>query len=114
MNRNIVSNTSELTRYGQAINTHDLLKIAGLALMIVDHLGAYVFQDNLWLRLIGRGAAPLFFFLIGYSGKLRIRPSLIMFGLILSVTGFLISGHFWVNILLVFRSEERRVGKECR
>jgi hypothetical protein len=98
----VEKNASELYRYGTKLNTHDVIKVMALGLMIVDHLGAYLFQDNLWCRLIGRGAAPLFFFLIGYSGKLRVRTDLIVYGLILSWTGYLLSGHIWVNILLVF------------
>lgn len=70
--------------------------------MIVDHVGEYLLQDNPWCRLLGRGAAPLFFFLIGYDHRLHITPSLILYGLILSFTGSIMGGHLWINILFNF------------
>lgn len=91
-----------LYRYGHAINSHDVLKAIAVLLMVVDHIGAYLLNDNPWCRLIGRGAAPLFFFLIGYVNKLHIRMSLIVYGLILSMIGYYFYGGFWISILLNF------------
>lgn len=93
---------SQYNRYGHALNTHDSLKIIGIILMIIDHVGQFFFPENLWLRLIGRGAAPLFFFLVGYDNRLRISVALLAYGSILSFTGYLLNGHFWINILLNF------------
>ena len=92
----------ELARYGQALNTHDILKAIGIILMVIDHVGAYLLNDEPWFRLVGRGAAPLFFFLIGYVNHLRIRTSLLIYGIILSGVGYLQYGHFWINILINF------------
>jgi hypothetical protein len=93
---------SQYNRYGHALNTHDLLKIIGIILMIIDHVGERFFPHNLWFRLLGRGAAPLFFFLVGYVNKLNISISLILYGVILSITGYFLNGHLWINILLNF------------
>ncbi len=89
-----------LYRYGRDLNTHDLLKIIATVLMILDHVG--VVMNNQTLRLLGRGAAPIFYFLIGYSGKLRLNAFIALYGLILSYTWTIISGSYWVNILLTF------------
>ncbi len=56
----------------------------------------------MWCRVIGRAAAPLFFFLIGYAGKLHVNASLILFGIILSISSSFINSAFQVNILLNF------------
>lgn len=98
----MIPNTSSLYRYGRQFNTHDAMKILGIALMIIDHVGWYLMNDYMPFRLIGRLAAPLFFFLIGYSGKVHINAFLIIYGIILSFTGALQSHHFWINILLNF------------
>lgn len=92
----------QLFRYGRELNTHDGLKILAVSLMLVDHVGWYLLQDNMTCRLFGRAAAPLFFFLVGYSGKVHLSVSLILYGIILSITGGLIGQHFWINILLCF------------
>ncbi len=98
---------SQYNRYGHVLNTHDRLKIIGIILMIIDHVGEFIFPENLWFRLIGRGAAPLFFFLVGYDNRLRISVALLVYGLILSFTGFLLNGHLWINILLNFILTDR-------
>lgn len=94
---------SRLYQYGHSVNTHDLIKVVAITLMIVDHLGFYFLDNNLALRLLGRGAAPLFYFLIGYAGKLNCRPSLFVYATILSLTSTFLSGkYFWANILFTF------------
>jgi hypothetical protein len=57
--------------YGRCPNSYDLLKAVALLAMIIDHIGAYIFPDQPWLRLIGRVAMPLFLFLVGYSQTYR-------------------------------------------
>lgn len=93
---------SKLYRYGKIVNSHDLVKVVASILMIIDHVGEFLLDDNPWCRLLGRGAAPLFFFLIGYVNKLKVTPSLMTYGLILSFTGILIKTGYLANILLVF------------
>ncbi len=89
-----------LYRYGRKLNTHDLLKIIATLLMVIDHLG--IVTHNQTLRLIGRGSAPIFYFLIGYNGKIHINPLIFIYGLVLSYSWTVISGGFWINILLTF------------
>lgn len=59
------------------INTYAILKFYGMVLMIIDHLGwCYVISDpivNNYTRAIGRGSAPIFFFLMGFSGSYKFR-----------------------------------------
>lgn len=92
-----------LYRYGREVNTHDIIKIVAILLMLVDHVGLYLFDNNITMRMFGRGAAPLFYFLIGYSGKLNCKKRLYFYGFILSLTGiFYFEKTFWFNILYTF------------
>jgi len=58
-------------------NTYDLLKFYGISLTIIDHLAwDYVVRDrdvNLSFRAIGRSAAPIMFFLVGFQGTYKFR-----------------------------------------
>lgn len=63
------------------------LKILGLALMLIDHIGAVFFPQLSLLRIIGRSAFPIFSFLIaeGYvytSGRLRYFMRLLIVALL--------------------------------
>lgn len=49
------------------ITSHDLLKLTAVLLMIVDHIGYYFDDDNLWWRAVGRLSAPIWLFLVGYA-----------------------------------------------
>lgn len=55
--------------------------------MIIDHLGFFFFPDQVWMRILGRGAAPIFFFVSGRDTKGAIFPILAC-GLILSFCQF--------------------------
>lgn len=68
----------------KVVSTLDVLKFVAVALMIVDHVGLY-FGDSNWLRVLGRPAAIIFGFLIGFSGSTRVPPAWIGLGLGLSL-----------------------------
>lgn len=98
----VTAKPSRLQRYGLSLNTHDLVKIVAILLMVIDHIGYYLLADNLWFRLIGRNAAPLFFFLIGYSGKLHITWMLCLYGVLLTLSAYVVNGNTQIDILLGF------------
>ena len=95
-------------RYGAAVNSHDLLKGLAITVMVVDHTGRFFVDDNVWMRLVGRMAAPLFFFLVGYSGSYRFKSQILLLGIALSTISFLTSTENGIgrilplNILLSF------------
>lgn len=55
------------------VTTIDLWKTAALLLILIDHLGFFIWPDQPWLMAIGRAALPIFFFLIGFA-KTRSVP----------------------------------------
>lgn len=95
-------------RYGTAVNSHDLLKVFAISVMVIDHVGYFFVDDNVWMRAVGRMAAPLFFFMVGYSGSYRFKWQILMLGVALSTISFLTSTSSGIerflplNILLSF------------
>jgi len=73
-------------------NLYDRLKVIAILTMIVDHLG-YVFfpvtldwsPENLWLRLVGRIAFPIFLFLVGFNGNYKRRRDLFWFAIAIQI-----------------------------
>lgn len=49
------------------VSSIDLWKTAALAIILIDHLGFFIFPDQGWMTAIGRSALPIFFFLIGFA-----------------------------------------------
>ena len=85
------------------ITTTDILKLVGLALVLVDHYGLFFDPDETWWRVFGRPAAPIFFFLIGFARTGAIPASWLVLGAIL--TGLDIISDGWdssLNILFSF------------
>lgn len=72
--------TSASGGYGEP-STLDLLKLGAVVAMIVDHVGLYFLPEQPALRVLGRPAAIIFGFLIGYSAATRVPPSWIGLGL---------------------------------
>lgn len=46
-----------------------VLKIIAVVSMLIDHTGAVLFPENLWLRIIGRLAFPIYCFLIAQGAR---------------------------------------------
>ncbi len=90
---------ARLDRYGP-VNSHDVLKLLALVAMTVDHLGAYIFVEDLWWRSIGRSFIPVWFFLVGYAPHTRNHPSLWIGALIVAaVTAMTYTAFFPLNVL---------------
>lgn len=73
------------------ITSYDLLKLLAVLLMVVDHIGAYIFPQMNELRLIGRLSAPIWLFLIGYSVSRDAPRELWIGNMILMLSAFTIS-----------------------
>jgi hypothetical protein len=86
----------------------DVLKLAAIASMVTDHVGALLAPDVIILRIIGRFAMPAFALLLGYNLAQRgVHPKrliipLIVFGLLAQPIYALASGTTHGNILFAF------------
>jgi hypothetical protein len=87
------------------VTTTDLWKLLGLVLVLADHWGL-LFAGDPWWRVVGRAAAPIFFFLIGFARTRHVPWSWIVLGLILTAVDSWTSGtglgKINLNILINF------------
>ena len=71
--------------------------------MTVDHVGAYLYPDLLWLRAIGRLAFPLYAFLVGHALHYPLRRDMVLWALVLALLSPLVGvGFFPLNVLVLF------------
>ena len=84
------------------IDNTDWLKAAAIILVAIDHLGYFFVENDLWWSVVGRMAAPVFFFLLGYAKTRTVPFSWIWIGVILTLLDSWNNGWSWVppNILL--------------
>lgn len=67
--------------------------------MTLDHAGAFLLDDQ-WLRVVGRFAAPMFCFLVGFNGSYRFRKELLIAAILMSgVEALCLGGIKPLNIL---------------
>jgi TraX protein len=87
------------------VTTTDMLKFVGVATLLVDHYGLFYHPDeNAW-RLVGRTAAPIFFFLIGFARTRSVPWTWLAFGAAITVMSAFTYGGWrnaTVNILFNF------------
>lgn len=67
----------------QRPNLYDYLKVLALLSMIIDHIGYFLYPEEIWRRVFGRLAFPLFLLLVWYNGSYRRRWSLWWAGMLL-------------------------------
>lgn len=83
------------------LNTHHVIKVIALVIMTIDHIGAFLYPDNLWWRAIGRITFPVWFFLVGHALTYRVHRETLLWALVLGVTSpFLGQGVFPLNALV--------------
>ena len=94
---------AEVTR---VVTSTDALKALGLCLILLDHFAYYVQPELDWMHALGRGALPVFFFLIGFARTRTVPRFWLAAGVLLTLLGWLHLGRDWdhitLNILLSF------------
>lgn len=70
-------------------NSWDMVKVIALLFMFIDHAGAYFFIHEQWIRSIGRGAAPIYLFLAGYSASYRFNRELLGLACLMTLSNLL-------------------------
>lgn len=88
----------------RTITTTDALKSLGIVFVLVDHFGLFFLDNDLWWRLFGRTASPIFFFLIGFARSRVVPWTWLAFGIGITVSSYLTfsGGVLTLNILLNF------------
>lgn len=82
------------------VTPYDYLKTIAIALMICDHIGAFVFLDINILRVLGRLCVPIWLFLIGYARSRIIDDRLILGAIAVSAMTYIGFGYIEpLNIL---------------
>ena len=94
-----VINTMPATRL---IDNTDWLKTVAIILVSIDHFGYFFIEDNQWWSVVGRLAAPAFFFLLGYAQTRKVPFSWIWLSVVLTLLDSWNTDWTWVapNILL--------------
>ncbi len=96
--------TGEVRAVSTALTTTDLWKAAGLLLILADHVGLYLDPDNLWWRVVGRAALPVFFFFIGFARSRDVPFRWLLIGAGLMALGYWLDGGFETNGLNILFS----------
>jgi hypothetical protein len=68
------------------LNSHHLLKLLAIISMTLDHIGAYLYPEDQWWRVMGRVAMPIFMFLVGHALSYRIQRDVVLWALVLMLT----------------------------
>ena len=84
------------------VTSTDWLKLVGIAAFLIDHVGLFFIADDVWWRIVGRVAAPIFFFFIGFAKSRTIPASWIAWGIVLTAVDWWVDEELTLNILLNF------------
>jgi hypothetical protein len=87
------------------VTTTDVLKLVGVVTLLIDHYGLFYRPDETAWRLVGRTAAPIFFFLMGFARTRSVPWTWLGFGAAITALNFA-AAKGWqsttVNILFNF------------
>lgn len=93
---NARSQLQNVYRYGRQATSWDMLKFIAIIGVLIDHIGFFFFPKVLLFRVIGRIAAPIFFFLIGFTGAYPFRWGLFLGGVFLSLLFAFYMGYIYL------------------
>jgi hypothetical protein len=89
--------------WGRPVTTTDAWKLFAITFVLIDHYGFFFDPDEVWWRLFGRLASPVFFFFIGFARSRTIPSSWLLFGLLITAVDYWTSpNEVLINILLNF------------
>jgi TraX protein len=84
-----------------SLTTHHVIKVVALLIMTIDHMGAYLYPDDLWWRAIGRVTFPVWFFLVGHALTYRTHRDTYLWAVVLlCLNPFLGNEMFPLNALV--------------
>ena len=86
----------------RAVDNTDWLKTIAIILFSIDHFGYFFIDGNQWWSVIGRLAAPVFFFLLGYAHTRKIPFSWIWLAFMLTILDSWNNDWTWVSPNILF------------
>ena len=89
---------------GGSVTTTDAWKLFAITFVLIDHYGFFFDSYEVWWRLFGRLASPVFFFFIGFARTRTVPLSWIAFGILITAVDHWTSGgrSVMINILINF------------
>jgi hypothetical protein len=86
------------------VTTTDAWKLFAIVFVLVDHYGLFFDSDEMWWRLFGRLASPVFFFFIGFAKTRTVPWTWIAFGVLITAVDYWTAEdrQVLINILLNF------------
>ena len=90
------------THLPHVVDNSDWLKTAAIILVAVDHFGYFFMEDADWWSVLGRMAAPAFFFLLGYAQSRIVPFRWIWLGLILTLLDSWNNDWTWIAANILF------------
>ncbi len=97
-----IHDTTHSMGTSHVVDNSDWLKTFAIIMVAVGHFGYFFIDDADWWSVLGRMAAPVFFFLMGYAQSRTVPLRWIWLGVILSLLDSWNTDWTWVapNILL--------------
>jgi hypothetical protein len=93
------------------VDSTDWLKSTALLCAVLDHFGHFFMDDDRWWGVIGRLAAPTFFFLVGYAQTRTVPLRWIWFGLVLTLLNSWNAGWTLVEANILFSLALARIAR---
>jgi hypothetical protein len=89
---------------GRRVTTTDAWKLFAIAFVLIDHYGLFFDPENVWWRLFGRLASPVFFFFIGFARTRTVPWTWVFFGFVITAIDYWTAAgrQVLINILLNF------------
>jgi hypothetical protein len=86
------------------VTTTDAWKLFAIVFVLIDHYGFFFDSDEVWWRLFGRLASPVFFFFIGFARTRAVPWTWVAFGVLITAVDYATATdrQVLVNILLNF------------
>ena len=89
--------------WGCPVTTTDAWKLFAIVFVLIDHYGLFFHPDEMWWRLFGRLASPVFFFFIGFARTRTVPLSWLVFGALITAVDYWTSPRdLLINILINF------------
>ena len=85
-----------------AVDNTDWLKAFAIVMFTIDHTGYFFVDDAQWWNALGRLAAPVFFFLLGYAGSRKFPLNWLWLGCTLTLLDSWNTDWDWVALNILF------------